>query len=288
MKARFYILLPQFLATSPQTASSVRSFYKIICKNSNLRFVVRTAFIHLSCTLAFLIFLPTLNADVTKWSVSTTSPTPYFNAEGDGYHVQLAKEIFKRAGIEIQMQFLPAKRALKNLSAGLDDAMYVRAKAFELKDNELIRVPVSPHQAEFAAFTADPTLNIQDWQDLRDLKVAYVRGWRVFDGRTTNSVKVDDPVALFRQLKIGRVQAVLFEKVAGLYQAQLMGFPSIQAFTLARQDMYVYLNKKHARYLDPLAAAIQSVNQDGTRSNFYAELMQQLSGKTLVSASDID
>ena len=247
---------------------------------------MRITFALSSIVLAFFIFLPALNADVTKWSVNTTAAPPYFNTDGSGYYVQLAEEIFKRAGVEIQMKFLPAKRAVKNLSVGLDDAMFVRTKGFELKDNKLIRVPVSPNRVEFAAFATDPTLNIQDWQDLRDLKVAYLRGWKVFEGRTTNSLKVDSPIALFRLLKFGRVQVVLFEKVTGLYRAKSVEIPSIQVFPLVQQDLYIYLNAKHARYLEPLAAAVQSVNQDGTRSTLYAELMQQVSVANLASASD--
>ena len=253
---------------------------------SSKKGTMRIIFAHSSIVLAFFIFLPALNADVTKWSVNTTAAPPYFNTDGSGYYVQLAEEIFKRAGIEIQMKFLPAKRGLKNLSAGLDDAIFFRTKGFELEYKELIRVPVSPHQVEFAAFTTDPTLNIQDWQDLRDLKVAYMRGWKVFEGRTTNGLKVDSPIALFRLLKFGRVQAVLFEKVTGLHRAKSMEIQSIQASPLVQQDLYAYLNKKHARYLEPLAAAVQSVNQDGTRSTLYAELMQQVSVANLASASD--
>jgi len=84
--------------------------------------------------------------------------------------------------------------------------------------------------------------------------------------------KVEQPEQLFRMLESGRIDLALYTLADGVALARGMGLATIQPVrpTLKDVDMYLYLNRKHADLVAPLAAALRAMKADGSYDRLLA------------------
>jgi polar amino acid transport system substrate-binding protein len=221
-----------------------------------------------------LFALATLAASVARAETITvsTNNTPQDRKALD----VLAHEAFRRIGHEFKLASLPSERSLRAADAGEVDGEGLRVAGLADKYPNLIQVPEHFIGISFVAFASDPTIRLDaGWDSLKPYRVAFITGWKMFEANAANAQvvnKVEQPEQLFRMLESGRIDLALYTLADGVALARGMGLATIQPVrpTLKDVDMYLYLNRKHADLVAPLAAALRAMKADGSYDRLLA------------------
>jgi len=204
-------------------------------------------------------------------SLVTDDTYPRSTPEGTGFEDLILKEAFGRIGLSVKIAFLPSERTLINVNKGIDDGMFVRLAGVEAEYPNLVMVPESICEYEFAAFGADKSLAVDGYESLWPYRVAIIRGWRHPEANLAGArrlVRVKDDDALFAMLEHGRVDAIVYESLEGRMRIRRLGIEGVYQLgpPLATIDMYLYLNARHKDLVPGLVSALQAMKADGTWS----------------------
>ena len=200
---------------------------------------------------------------------------PYTTPAGDGYLDVIAREAFRRAGVDLKLVKLPAERGLINANAGIEDGDLVRIAGLEKQYPNLIRVPEKLTDWVFVAFSKDRTLPA-NWMAIRQRAVGHIKGWKIYE-RAVNGAErvttVDDPEQLFRLLALDRIEVALYERWLGLALARKLGLKDVRPLSppLARREMFIYLHKRHAALVPKIAEALRAMKRESFYERTYRE-----------------
>lgn len=229
--------------------------------------------------LMFIVCGPLWAAPLPELVLNDANGPPFTNAQQTGFLDRVGQEAFRRAGLRLRLVQLPAERGLKNANDGIEDGDLTRIAGIDKTYPNLQRVPEKLIDWRFAAFTHRRDLAIPvNWKSLLSHNVGVIRGWKIAEtnlATAKNLVLVNDVDQLFGLLNRQRVDAVVYSQEMGLWLLREQGRKDIRMLDppLASREMFIYLNKKHARHIAPLAAALRSVKQDGTYDRLYRESM---------------
>ncbi len=192
----------------------------------------------------------------------------------------IMQEAFKRNGLNLILEPLPAARALIKAESGETDGDAHRIYGLIEKKglHNLIRIPEIQQIVHDYAW-AKKDLNLKNgWSDLSPYKVAVHFG-TVFvsekaraHAKEVNAVGTTDQ--LFRMLDIGRVDLVIATPSnADILKTELRnsGIRRIDP-PLTSLAIYTYLHKKHRTLVPKIAKALHAMKMDGT----YQRLMQNI------------
>jgi polar amino acid transport system substrate-binding protein len=215
------------------------------------------------CYMLILLVWPVLT--------SANSPTPPLMRVGTMLHIQsdhpavlLLNKAYAELGFKMQLELLPAERALRESKRGeLLDATLVASRAIEQSNLGLLRVPVMIYQLEFSVFSSDPKLKFSDWRQLQPYNVVMINGMVAVKHflEQTPGQKIEAVLSIeqaLRQLELGRNQlAVLpkFEAEAMLNKLQLKKV-SVLSPPLAVEPAYHYVHPKHQLLVEPLTRVL--------------------------------
>ena len=229
--------------------------------------------------LSFL-FLITLSAapafaEKPVITIGSTNSPPLSLPDQSGMLDRMLKEAFSRIGVQVEFVTLPSERSLVDADRGAIDGDNNRVAGLEARYPNLVRVPESNMTYEFMAFATQPGLKINDWSDLDALSTAHIIGWKIFEDnvKAPKLTKVANAGQLFSFLKAGRADVVLFDRIGGNYHLKTLDIPQGYAVEspLAKREMYLYLNAKHAHLAPALAKALRAMKADGTHARFFAQ-----------------
>lgn len=211
--------------------------------------------------------------------LNTADEYPLSTEDGRGYEDLIIKEAFQRSGVRVQIVHLPSERALVNANTGINDGNFVRIAGIEHIYPNLVRVREKITEFEFAAFTKDRSVAIRDWNSLKPYSVGIITGWKILEANVLNTrslTKVGDPEALFELLARGRADVVIFDRTQGNAVIRKMGFAGVRPLTplLARQDMYLYLNRRHATLAAVIARTLREMKGDGSFDRIVNSVMR--------------
>ncbi|OQX06994.1 MAG: hypothetical protein BWK76_25475 [Desulfobulbaceae bacterium A2] len=202
-------------------------------------------------------------------SLNTFAGPPLSTPGQTGYYDRMLVEAFSRLKIPVTIGHLPAERSLKNADCGIDDGDFVRIAGLEKIYPNLIMVPEQLDDFEFVAFTRTLNLPVTSWATLTPYHVGIVRGWKILEENLAGVKKliaVKNQEQLFLLLKNGRVDVVVYAGKEGAALIRQLGIADASALAppLAVRPMYLYLNKKHAGLVSPVAAELKKMKEDGT------------------------
>lgn len=237
----------------------------------------------LACLMASsLLFManPGRCAEPVVLTLNNSNQPPYSFSDGTGFVDIVATEAFRRAGVQLRLVRLPAERALINANTGADDGDVSRIAGLEAQYPNLVRVPEKLIDWEFAAFSKKATLP-PTWDVLRTRPVGHIRGWKIYEKQLVDApfvVTADDSAQLFRQLQLDRVEVVLYERWQGLSLMRRMDVKGIVPLEppVAKREMYIYLNKRHAALVPRLAEALRAIKAEGLYDRLYREKVLSL------------
>jgi polar amino acid transport system substrate-binding protein len=231
--------------------------------------------IRLPIALAVLLALICVPAGAADTLVLSTGVGPPFTTpKHDGFLDQVIGEAFRRAGASVRITVHESsERALINANAGDDDGVVPRIKGLDSQYPNLIRVPEVVFDNDFVAYSLHHRFATSDWKSLAPYHVAYLIGWKIFENNLADHPQtsaVKDAGQLFNLLRMERTDVILYERWQGLWQARDLGLPvAMLEPPLARQEMFCYVNRKHARLVPAIAAALVAMKRDGSYRRIF-------------------
>lgn len=201
--------------------------------------------------------------------LNTADEYPLSTIDGRGYEDQIVSEAFRRIGVDVKISHLPSERALVNADRGIDDGNFARIAGLERIYPNLVIVPEKLTDFEFTAFSKDPSIRISGWKSLKPYSVAIVTGWKILEENivgTRSLTKVSSPESLFQLLAQDRADIVVFDRTQGNAVIKKLGVQGVYALTplLARQAMFMYLNRRHAELARKLPRVLREMKRDGS------------------------
>ncbi|WP_169566394.1 substrate-binding periplasmic protein [Sneathiella limimaris] len=206
---------------------------------------------------------------------------PFTNSENTGFEDRLVKEIFKRLGRDVKVQFVPAERALQNLDQGIDDGALGRVAGILTKYKNIRQIKEVAFVRDFVVFTKKPGLKITGWSSLEGFNVGYITGWKIVERNVSNAksiVKVKDGKQLFNLLESNRADVVVYNRWGGLHLVKELGFKDIHIAEppLAQAPHYFNLSIKHEEMVEPARNALIEMKKDGTYQRIFDETLAPL------------
>jgi hypothetical protein len=198
------------------------------------------------------------------------------------------QEVFRRLGVPIDIQTLPTARLSMELSSGHIDGDLARPWAFADSQPNLIRVDESVFTVSFALWTVNPKNVLQRLDQLpgTDLTVVFTRGVveceqnllallpanRVIDTTTT--------VNALNMLHYGRNDLYCGLDIAILSDAgnaEFAGRPApIKMLNIGEPiPLYLYLQRKHAALVPPIAAILRKMKAAGVIEQLRKDALRQ-------------
>ncbi len=218
----------------------------------------------------------------TALTLNTFKVAPLSTADRKGIGDRVVQEAFRRIGISVKIRHLPSERALLNANDGLEDGTYVRIAGLEEWYPNLVMVPEVILLAEFVVFSKKTSPPIARWNELGPYHVGIVRGCKIAEMNTSSAKTVTrarDLKTAFYLLASDKVDVVVYDRLHGKVLLNSIKQKGIYAGErpLARQNMYLYLNRKHEALVPLLAGAIRDMKTDGTFPAIVDEVMRSFS-----------
>ena len=157
--------------------------------------------------MKFLIFMLTLLSILTsttalaeqKLILNTSYSSPITSPKKNGYLDLLYQELATRTGIQIEIQELPAERALGNANDGIDDGDVCRIAGLEKTYPNLVMVPEQVMRIQMGVFTRDENFKVNGPESLKPYDVGIVTGWKILE-RTIVDTRSRQTLATAEQL----------------------------------------------------------------------------------------
>jgi polar amino acid transport system substrate-binding protein len=203
--------------------------------------------------------------------LNTAEEYPLSTADGRGIEDLIISEAFRRVGVSVEIAHLPAERALVNANKGIDDGTFVRIAGIERIYPNLVRVRERITEFEFVAFAREPSIKIRDWNSLRPYSIGIITGWKILEAKIVGAsllTKVSSPEALFSLLERGRADIVVYDRTQGIAMMRKLGIAGVRPLSppLAKQDMFLYLNRRHEDLAPKLESSLREMKRDGSFS----------------------
>lgn len=230
---------------------------------------VRPLFRLLAAFCLVLLALPPCASGAGTLVLNTSARAPRSLPDGTGTQDRVIKEAFLRLGVPVSIIYQPPERALVNANEGNIDGDCWRVGGHSARYPNLIMVPEPVDAAAITVFTKDPDLVAATWDDLKPRNVGYITGWKILDANvrgTRSLVRVKNVDALFTLLDKDRIDVALVDPLMGWAVIRRRGLAGMRALEppLTRQDMHIYLNKRHADLVPKLAVVLRQMRRDGT------------------------
>jgi hypothetical protein len=240
-----------------------RTFVRKFTKNlHNLRFLVL-----LCCALSTTAVNATAGSPVKPQTPAPLQPLTVASSVNSSAMTRMIEQRLKTAylalGYQLQVQYLPAGRSLMMSNKGEFDGELFRIQSISQQYPNLQRVPVELTTLELFAFVLQPSaIDFQHWQQHKNLRVGYVRGFKMAENYPCNGQKVAvtttaQAVAMLQQGKVD----LLLDDLASVVQVTgaFNGSNAIRQLpaVLTQQALFHFLHKKHQALVQPLAAELQ-------------------------------
>ncbi|WP_052078417.1 substrate-binding periplasmic protein [Spirochaeta lutea] len=207
--------------------------------------------------------------------ISTSYQNFLSNCQGTGMLDEIILEAFRRVGGRAKVVYNPTEQALYDVNAGIFQGELNRVAGMEKDFPNLVRVPEANMVMDFVAFSRQ-ALQIRSWEDLRELSIGIVRGWKILEEQTADFpwvILVPTQVELFTMLDKGRIDVALYDYATGYTVLADLGYQGIRHLEppLATRPMYLYLHRDYRELVQPLADALRAMKADGT----YQEMVSR-------------
>lgn len=229
-------------------------------------------------TLAVALLLACSNALAAERTlkIAATEYPPYYGTdmEGQGFITEIIVEAFKRSGYDLDIKFLPWKRALEGTKAGKHDGLFTVWYRAEREEWFLFSKPLPANEVGFFR-RADNDISSSDYAALKDRKIGVVRGYASppgFDDAGLKTAEAKDDEENLRKLQKGRIDLALVDKILGqhIINAKLSGSAAEFAWIdppVQVDEQFLVISKKAADHEAILAAfneGLAAIEADGT------------------------
>ena len=190
----------------------------------------------------------------------------------------ILRTAYKRIGVDIDIQKLPAERALRMADAGKVTGEVQRIFGINKTYTNLVRIDPSINYIEASVFAREQGLSINGKNSLRGHRVCIIRGIK-FAERLTEGMDVlrtKDYTMLFKMLVSGRCELALSPKFNGLYNMKLNGISEVYPLSpaLERFDLYHYIHVSQKDLIPKIKTVLKDMHKKGELGRIREQVMQ--------------
>lgn len=175
----------------------------------------------------------------------------------------ILKKAYARLGIEFDVSWQPAERALKSVSSGESDGEISRVGAIAKLYPELIKIKIPVNFLEGMVFSKNPDISVTDWSSISKYKIGINRGIKFAEKGTKgmNVQLVSSFSSLFQMLDKDRVDVIVSPRIIGLFQITRLKLKGISAIEppLVKLNQYHYLHKRHSELATRLEVILKEM-----------------------------
>ncbi len=219
---------------------------------------------------------PVFSADTLQ--VSSGIREPLSNLQQTGFNDLVAKEVFRRAGYDIDILRMPAARALHDLDNGINDADLVRIKKIDKIYSNIRIVPEKIIDFDFVAISKNLEFKPDGWDSLKPYEVGIVSGWRILEVNVKSNIsvtRVEDTRQLIKILDNDRVDLVVSERWQARQAIKALAVNSLTIHEppIKSNELFLVVHKRHENLIPKLASIIKSMKQDGSFERIYKQTL---------------
>jgi polar amino acid transport system substrate-binding protein len=161
-------------------------------------------------------------ADDKKLSIVADNYPPYYGKglRNGGVLTEIVAKAFKRAGYEVEINFVPWKRALEGAKAGKHDGLFTLWYRKEREAWFIYSNPISPASEIGFYKRKDSDISFKAFEDLKPYMIGVGRGYATPPGFKEASLKTSlakDDEENLRKLHKGRIDLALTDKLVAKY-----------------------------------------------------------------------
>ncbi|MDO6687294.1 MULTISPECIES: substrate-binding periplasmic protein [unclassified Agarivorans] len=191
--------------------------------------------------------------------------------------------VYKKLGLSIDVNSLPAKRAQSEASNGLLDGEVMRIWSYGERNSQLIRVPTPYYSLNTTAFyLTERDLAVATLSDLAQYKLVIVRGVKHTADVTASFSEVEqlrNTDKLLEFVSRGRADVALTNKMDGLIALERLKLNEqiTSSAPLAVFPLYHYIHRREFH----LVKKVDKVIQDMLKSGELAQVIEQAEQRVL-------
>lgn len=181
---------------------------------------------------------------------------------------QLLTEIYRRAGLGLQIDVMPPPRASLTALSDKADGELIRIASYGQVYPQLLRVEPPFYRVSIRAYALPARgASVQTRDDLKHYAVGSIRGMAYVQELTENHPALtltQNPTQLMRMLMAGRIDLALCTTLAAQSAMASLGVKDLDASPeLARFDLYHYLHVRHQDLAARLGDTIRRMRDSG-------------------------
>ena len=193
----------------------------------------------------------------------------------------LLKDIYRRAGLSLEILVMPSRRSLEESSKGRIDGELQRIFAIGKQYPTLIRVPTSYSYFEPAVFSKKYKFKVSGWSSVRDYLIGFVRGMKYAELGTEGFeklYKVTSCDQLIKMVDAERLDIAITSRFNGLYHIRALNLNSVRQLqpVIERHKVYNYLHEKHRKLIPKIDKVIKSMKKSGELERLREKFIQEI------------
>jgi polar amino acid transport system substrate-binding protein len=175
-------------------------------------------------------------------------------------------EAYRRLGMTLIAEELPAERALQTSAAGITGGEVARIAGLETYYPDLMRVPESVGRLEIKVFSAGISFPVTGWESLRPYNFCYMHGFKAIElasmgMQRTATATIED---LVRQLQGGGCEVAVLGSQAWITVDRLNAGPLRELEPpLDVLPLYHYLHRRHENLVPLVAEELRKMRSEG-------------------------
>ncbi|MFT5701559.1 MAG: polar amino acid transport system substrate-binding protein [Desulforhopalus sp.] len=181
---------------------------------------------------------------------------------------QILTDVYKKAGLEIDIEPMPGQRAHSLATDGTKDGETARIFSYGEKNPTVVRVPTPYSSLETTAFAKkSANISISSQEDLKKYKVVIVRGVQHTKDMTEgheNVHVINDAEQMMKFLEGGRADIALNNTISAKVDLQKLKIADIVPVgTLQTLDLFNYIHENRKDIVSKVDATIQEMKESG-------------------------
>lgn len=189
---------------------------------------------------------------------------------------RLLADIYRRAGLGLQIDVLPAPRASLVALSDKADGELVRIASYGQTFPQLLRVDPAFYRVSVRAYSLPArSVSVQSRDDLKHYSVGSIRGMAYVQEMTEHHPALtltQDPLQLFRMLAASRLDVALCTTLAAQSALAGLGLKGLEVSPeLARFELHHYLHVRRRDMAPRIAEAIRRMRDSGELEQLIAQ-----------------
>jgi len=179
---------------------------------------------------------------------------------------KVLKEAYRRLGISVDAEILPAERAVKIASAGVTSGEVARLEGLENTYPDLVRVPEPLITMRVMAVTTGKSFPVDGWDSLRPHILCYTHGVKIFEQGTDGMLRMPatDGEHTIKLLRQGHCDVALLDSRSWLIIDRISVGPLRELEPpVTIIPLYHYLHRRHIELVPLVADELRKMREEG-------------------------